>query len=88
MEKQCKVFLGFFCIYNKECLQSIKEEYLLTGSIESSNLSCALAKIASIEICWAYIYQYHTQFLSVIPINLYSPGDNCDLGKFHAILDP
>jgi len=79
------LFLGSSCIYPKECPQPIKEEYLLTGPLESSNRPYALAKIAGIEMCWSYNRQYSTQYLSVMPTNLYGPGDNYNLEKSHVL---
>ncbi|MDH5546794.1 MAG: GDP-L-fucose synthase [Gammaproteobacteria bacterium] len=79
------LFLGSSCIYPKDCPQPIKEEYLLTGPLEPTNRPYALAKIAGIEMCWAYNRQYGTQYLSVMPTNLYGPGDNYDLEKSHVL---
>lgn len=79
------LFLGSSCIYPKECPQPIKEEYLLTGQLEPTNRSYALAKIAGIEMCRAYNYQYDTKYLAVMPTNLYGPGDNYDLETSHVI---
>ncbi len=79
------LFLGSSCIYPKECPQPIKEEYLLTGPLEATNRSYALAKIAGIEMCWSYNRQYKTNYLSVMPTNLYGPGDNYDLEKSHVL---
>ena len=63
----------------------MKEEYLLTGPLEPTNRPYALAKIAGIEMCWSYNRQYGTQFLAVMPTNLYGPGDNYDLDNSHVI---
>ena len=79
------MFLGSTCIYPKESLQPIKEEYLLTGSLEYSNEPYAIAKIAGIKMCEAYNIQYGTNFLSVMPTNLYGQGDNFDLEKSHVL---
>ncbi|MGH8612193.1 MAG: GDP-L-fucose synthase family protein [Gammaproteobacteria bacterium] len=79
------LFLGSSCIYPRECPQPIKEEYLLTGPLEGTNRPYALAKIAGIEMCWAYNRQYGTRFYSVMPTNLYGPGDNFDLEGSHVI---
>jgi GDP-L-fucose synthase len=79
------LFLGSSCIYPRNCPQPIKEEYLLTGTLESTNRPYALAKIAGIEMCWAYNRQYGTQFLAAMPTNLYGPGDNYDLHTSHVI---
>jgi GDP-L-fucose synthase len=79
------LFLGSSCIYPRECPQPIKEEYLLTGPLEPTNRPYALAKIAGIEMCWSYNRQYRTQYLSVMPTNLYGPGDNYDLDTSHVI---
>lgn len=79
------LFLGSSCIYPRDCPQPIKEEFLLTGPLEPTNKPYALAKIAGIEMCWAYNRQYGTQFSSVMPTNLYGPGDNYDLENSHVI---
>jgi GDP-L-fucose synthase len=79
------LFLGSSCIYPKECPQPIKEEYLLTGPLEATNRPYALAKIAGIEMCWSYNRQYDTQFLAVMPTNLYGPSDNYHLENSHVI---
>lgn len=79
------LFLGSSCIYPRDCPQPIKEEYLLTGPLEATNRAYALAKIAGIEMCWAYNRQYATQYIAVMPTNLYGPGDNYDLEKSHVI---
>ena len=79
------LFLGSSCIYPKLCPQPIKEEYLLTGPLEPTNRPYAVAKIAGIETCWALNRQYGTQFLAVMPTNLYGPGDNYDLATSHVI---
>ena len=79
------LFLGSSCIYPKECPQPIKEEYLLTGPLESTNRPYALAKIAGIEMCWSYNRQYGTKYLAAMPTNLYGPGDNYDLEKSHVL---
>lgn len=79
------IFLGSSCIYPKLAPQPMKEEYLLTGSLEPTNRPYALAKIAGIEMCWSYNRQYGTRFLAVMPTNLYGPGDNYDLNNCHVI---
>ena len=79
------LFLGSSCIYPRDCPQPIKEEYLLTGSLEPTNRPYALAKIAGIEMCWSYNRQYDTQYLAVMPTNLYGPGDNYHLENSHVI---
>jgi GDP-L-fucose synthase len=79
------LFLGSSCIYPRDCPQPIKEEYLLTGSLEPTNRPYALAKIAGIEMCWSYNRQYGTQYLAVMPTNLYGPGDNYHLENSHVI---
>lgn len=79
------LFLGSSCIYPRDCPQPIKEEYLLTGPLEPTNRPYALAKIAGIEMCWAYNRQYGTSYACVMPTNLYGPGDNYDLEKSHVI---
>jgi GDP-L-fucose synthase len=79
------LFLGSSCIYPRDCPQPMKEEGLLTGPLESTNRPYALAKIAGIEMCWSYNRQYGTQYLVVMPTNLYGPGDNYDLDNSHVI---
>lgn len=79
------LFLGSSCVYPKLAPQPIKEEYLLTGSLEGTNRPYALAKIAGIEMCWSYNRQYGTQYLSVMPTNLYGSGDNYHLENSHVI---
>ena len=79
------LFLGSSCIYPRDCAQPIREEYLLTGPLESTNRAYALAKIAGVETCWSYNRQYGTRFLAVMPTNLYGPGDNFDLQNSHVI---
>ena len=79
------LFLGSSCIYPKECPQPIKEEYLLTGPLEPTNRSYALAKIAGVELCWSYNRQYGTKYLAAMPTNLYGPGDNFDLNNSHVL---
>ncbi len=79
------LFLGSSCIYPRECPQPIRESYLLTGPLEATNRPYAVAKIAGIEMCWAYNRQYGTRYLSVMPTNLYGPGDNYDLQASHVL---
>ena len=79
------VFLGSSCIYPRDCPQPIREEYLLTGPLEPTNRAYAVAKIAGVEMCWAYNRQFGTRFLSVMPTNLYGPGDNYDLANGHVL---
>ena len=79
------MFLGSSCIYPRECPQPIREEYLLTGPLEQTNRPYAVAKIAGIEECWSYNRQYGTEFMAVMPTNLYGPGDNYDLEKSHVL---
>ena len=79
------LFLGSSCIYPRDCPQPIKEEYLLTGSLEPTNRPYALAKIAGIEMCWSYNRQYGTQFLAAMPTNLYGLGDNYHPENSHVI---
>ncbi|GHV56969.1 GDP-L-fucose synthase [Spirochaetia bacterium] len=75
--------LGSSCIYHKMAVQPIKEESLLTGELELTNDAYALAKISTIKLCAAYNKQYGTNYLSVMPTNLYGPGDNYDLSTSH-----
>ena len=79
------LFLGSSCIYPRLAPQPLKEEYLLTGPLESTNRPYAVAKIAGIEMCWSYNRQYGTQYLAVMPTNLYGPGDNYDLRTSHVL---
>ena len=79
------LFLGSSCIYPRDCPQPIKEEYLLTGSLEPTNRPYALAKIAGIEMCWSYNRQYGTQYIAVMPTNLYGEGDNYHPVNSHVI---
>lgn len=79
------LFLGSSCIYPKLAPQPIKEEYLLTGLLEPTNEPYALAKIAGIKMCEAYNRQYGTAYRSVMPTNLYGPGDNYHLENSHVI---
>ncbi len=79
------LFLGSSCIYPRECPQPMKEAYLLTGPLESTNEPYAVAKIAGIKMCQAYNRQYGTRFLALMPTNLYGPGDNFNLETSHAL---
>jgi GDP-L-fucose synthase len=79
------LFLGSSCIYPKNCPQPMKEEYLLSGPLEPTNEPYAVAKIAGIKMCQAYNRQYGTNFLSVMPTNLYGPNDNFDLKTSHVL---
>lgn len=79
------VFLGSSCIYPKLALQPMKEEYLLTGPLEPTNEWYAVAKIAGIKMCQAYRRQYDFKAISLMPTNLYGPGDNFDLQNSHVL---
>ncbi|MEZ4801571.1 MAG: GDP-L-fucose synthase [Gelidibacter sp.] len=79
------LFLGSTCIYPKNAPQPIKEEYLLTDPLEYTNEPYAIAKIAGIKTCESYNLQYGTNFISVMPTNLYGPNDNFDLEKSHVL---
>ena len=79
------LFLGSSCIYPRDCPQPIKEEYLLTGPLEPTNEPYAVAKIAGIKLCESYNRQYSTQYVSVMPTNLYGPNDNYDLNNSHVL---
>ncbi len=79
------LFLGSSCIYPKNCPQPMKEEYLLTSELEYTNEPYAIAKIAGIKMCESYNIQYGTNFIAVMPTNLYGPGDNYDLEKSHVL---
>jgi GDP-L-fucose synthase len=79
------LFLGSSCIYPKLCPQPIKEEYLLTGALEPTNEFYAIAKIAGIKMCQAYRRQHGFNAISLMPTNLYGPGDNFDLNSSHVM---
>ena len=79
------LFLGSSCIYPKMAPQPIREEYLLTGPLEPTNIAYAAAKIAGIIMCQSYNKQYGTNFISVMPTNLYGPNDNFDLENSHVL---
>lgn len=79
------LFLGSTCIYPKNAPQPMKEEYLLTDILEYTNEPYAIAKIAGIKMCESYNLQYNTNFISVMPTNLYGPNDNFDLEKSHVL---
>ena len=79
------MFLGSTCIYPKNCPQPMKEEYLLTSELEYTNEPYAIAKIAGIKMCENYNLQYGTNFISVMPTNLYGENDNFDLEKSHVL---
>jgi GDP-L-fucose synthase len=87
--KECNVkkllFLASSCVYPRLCPQPMKEKYLLSGPLESTNEAYAVAKIAGITLAKAYNQQYGTQFVSVLPPNLYGPGDSFDLDNSHVI---
>ena len=77
------VFLASSCVYPKNCPQPIKEEYLLTGALESTNSAYAIAKLAGIELIKAYRKEFGNRWISVMPTNLYGPNDNFDLENSH-----
>lgn len=79
------MFLGSSCIYPKLAPQPLKEDYLLTGLLEPTNEPYAIAKIAGIKMCEAYRDQYGSNFISVMPTNLYGPNDNYDLNNSHVL---
>ena len=79
------LFIGSSCIYPKLTPQPIKEEYLLSGALETSNKPYAVAKIAGIITCQSYNRQYGTNFISVMPTNIYGPNDNFDLQNSHVL---
>lgn len=79
------LFLGSSCIYPKITQQPIKEEYLLTGALEPTNAPYAVAKISGIHMCWAYNRQYGTDFIPVMPTNLYGENDNFNTDTAHVI---
>ena len=77
------IFLGSSCVYPKYCKQPIKEEYLLTNSLEKTNEPYAIAKIAGIKLCESYNFQYKTNYKCLMPTNTFGPGDNYDLENSH-----
>lgn len=79
------LFLGSSCIYPKHCPQPMKEEYLLSGYLEPTNEAYAIAKIAGIKMCQSYNRQYGTNYISVMPTNLYGSNDNFDLETSHVL---
>jgi GDP-L-fucose synthase len=79
------IFLGSSCIYPKMAPQPLKEEYLLTGTLEQTNEPYAIAKIAGIKLCESYRRQYGCDFISLMPTNLYGPNDNYDLNNSHVL---
>ncbi|SKB62040.1 GDP-L-fucose synthase [Salegentibacter holothuriorum] len=79
------LFLGSTCVYPKNCPQPIKEEYLLSNSLEYTNEPYAIAKIAGMKMCESYNLQYKTDFISVMPTNLYGPNDNFNLETSHVL---
>jgi GDP-L-fucose synthase len=79
------LFLGSSCIYPRDCPQPIKEEYLLTGELEYTNEPYAVAKISGIKMCESYNLQYGTNYVSVMPTNLYGPNDNYNLETSHVL---
>ncbi|MEI9479963.1 MAG: GDP-L-fucose synthase [Deltaproteobacteria bacterium] len=79
------LFLGSSCIYPRLAPQPLKEEYLLSGPLETTNEAYAIAKIAGIKLCQAYQRQYGCRFICAMPTNLYGPGDNFDLETSHVL---
>ena len=79
------LFLGSSCIYPKNCPQPMREDYLLTSELEYTNEPYAIAKIAGIKMCESYNIQYNTNFISVMPTNLFGENDNFDLEKSHVL---
>ncbi len=79
------IFLGSSCIYPRDCSQPIREDYLLTGPLEATNRPYALAKIAGVESCWSYNRQHGARFLSLMPTNMYGPGDNYHPQNSHVL---
>ena len=79
------LFLGSSCIYPKHAPQPMKEEHLLTGKLEETNEAYAIAKISGIKMCQFYNKQYGTNFISVMPTNIYGPNDNFDLETSHVL---
>ncbi|POA67856.1 GDP-L-fucose synthase, partial [Pseudomonas sp. DP16D-R1] len=79
------LFLGSSCIYPRDCPQPIHEDYLLTGPLEQTNESYAVAKILGVKLCENYHRQYGAQFIAVMPSNLYGPNDSYDLENCHVL---
>ena len=79
------VFLGSSCIYPRDCAQPIKEEYLMTGPLEATNSAYAIAKIAGIELVNSYRKEHGRKWISLMPTNLYGPGDNFNLQASHVL---
>jgi GDP-L-fucose synthase len=79
------LYLGSSCIYPRDCPQPIREEYLLSSTLEPTNEAYAVAKIAGIKLCQAYRRQYGSNFISAMPTNLYGPNDNFDLTSSHVL---
>ena len=79
------MLLGSSCIYPRDCPQPIREEYLLTGPLETTNEPYAIAKIAGLKLCESYNRQYGRQYVCVMPTNLYGPNDNYDLANSHVL---
>ena len=79
------IFLGSSCIYPRECLQPMKEEYLLNGELEKTNEGYAIAKIAGLKLCELFRKQYGDNFISCMPTNLYGPGDYFELKNSHVL---
>ncbi len=85
LEIQKFIFLGSSCIYPKKASQPIKEEYLLTGTLEETNQWYAIAKISGVKLIEALRKQYNRDYVSLMPTNLYGPGDNYDLKTSHVL---
>jgi len=79
------LFLGSSCIYPRDAAQPMREDCLLTAPLEPTNRPYAIAKIAGIELCWAYNRQYGTRYMAAMPTNLYGPGDNYNLQSSHVL---
>src|SRR5687768_15155567 len=79
------LYLGSSCIYPRDCPQPIQENYLLTGTLESTNEAYAIAKIAGVKLCQSYRTQYGSNFISAMPTNLYGPNDNFDPLSSHVL---
>ena len=77
------IFLGSSCVYPKFCKQPIKEKYLLSGKLEPTNDTYAIAKIAGLKMCEAYNFQYKLNYICLMPTNLYGPNDNYNLKNSH-----
>jgi GDP-L-fucose synthase len=85
VDVQRLIYLGSSCIYPRDATQPLREDQLLAGPLEGTNRPYALAKIAGVEMCWAFNRQFGTRYLAAMPTNLYGTGDNYDLENSHVL---